>query len=142
MGPLLTSRKGRSRALVREGWPRGRTGWQTVSLSHSPSRTLVTPYCKRTRPGRRTTRRSRVSPLLFLPLCVPSRADPSGLGHAATIYSSVQGPPGVETPTLGFNLQEYRGLCTKTRDGGLIPNKSRVSYAKQPREGVQDLLNR
>jgi hypothetical protein len=33
------------------------------------------------------------SPLLFLPLCVPSRADPSGLGHAATIYSSVQGPP-------------------------------------------------
>jgi hypothetical protein len=28
-----------------------------------------------------------------------SRADPSGLGHAATIYSSVQGPPGVETPT-------------------------------------------
>jgi hypothetical protein len=37
--------------------------------------------------------------LLFSPLCVPSRADPSGLGHAATIYSSVQGPPGVETPT-------------------------------------------
>jgi hypothetical protein len=36
---------------------------------------------------------------LFSP-CVPSRADPSGLGHAATIYSSVQGPPGVETPTI------------------------------------------
>jgi hypothetical protein len=39
------------------------------------------------------------SPLLFSPLCAPSRADPSRLGHAATIYSSVQGPPGVETPT-------------------------------------------
>jgi hypothetical protein len=52
-------------------------------------------------PGRRTTRRPQVSPLLFLtPLCAPSRADPSGLGHAATIYSSVQGPPGVETPTI------------------------------------------
>ncbi len=38
--------------------------------------------------------------LSFVPPCVPSRADPSGLGHAATIYSSVQGPPGVETPTL------------------------------------------
>jgi hypothetical protein len=38
--------------------------------------------------------------LLFSPLCVPSRADPSGLGHAATIYSSVQGPPGVEMPTM------------------------------------------
>jgi hypothetical protein len=28
------------------------------------------------------------------PLRAPSRADPSGLGHAATIYLSVQGPPG------------------------------------------------
>jgi hypothetical protein len=38
---------------------------------------------------------------LVSPLRAPSHADPSGLGHAATIYSSVQGPPGVETPTLG-----------------------------------------
>jgi hypothetical protein len=64
---------------------------------------LVTPYCKRTQPGRRTTQRPRVSPfaclLSFSPLRAPSRTDPSGLGHAATIYSSVQGPPGVETPT-------------------------------------------
>jgi hypothetical protein len=44
--------------------------------------------------------KGRGFPLLFSPLCVPSRADPSGLGHAATIYSSVQGPPGVETPTI------------------------------------------
>ena len=43
LDPLLTPIKGRSRALVREGWPRGRTGWRTVSLSLSPSRTLVTP---------------------------------------------------------------------------------------------------
>jgi hypothetical protein len=46
--------------------------------------------------------------LLVSPLRAPSRAEPSGLGHAATIYSSVQGPPGVETPTvleiLGFAL--------------------------------------
>jgi hypothetical protein len=41
----------------------------------------------------------RLSPSGFSPLRAPSRADPSGLGHAATIYSSVQGPPGVETPT-------------------------------------------
>jgi hypothetical protein len=66
--------------------------------SLSPSRTLVTPYCKRIHPGRRTTRRPRF-PLAVSPLWVPSRADPSGLGHAATIYSLVQGPPGVETPT-------------------------------------------
>jgi hypothetical protein len=38
--------------------------------------------------------------LVSSPLRAPSRADPSGLGHAATFYSSVQGPPGVETPTV------------------------------------------
>jgi hypothetical protein len=37
----------------------------------------------------------------LFPPCVPSRADPSGVGHTATIYSSVQGPPGVKTPTVG-----------------------------------------
>jgi hypothetical protein len=58
---------------------------------------LVTPYYKRIHPGRRITRAAVPS---FVPPCVPSRADPSGLGHAATIYSSVQGPPGVETPTI------------------------------------------
>jgi hypothetical protein len=68
-----------------------------LSLSLSLARTLVTPYCKRIHPGRRTT---RAAVPLIVPPCVPSRADPSGLGHAATIYSSVQGPPGVETPTL------------------------------------------
>jgi hypothetical protein len=36
------------------------------------------------------------------PLRAPSHADPSGLGHAATIHSSVQGPLGVETPTSAF----------------------------------------
>jgi hypothetical protein len=54
-------------------WPRGRTGRRTrLSLSLSPSRTLVTPYCKRIRPGRRTTR-GRGFPLLFSPLCSVSR---------------------------------------------------------------------
>jgi hypothetical protein len=43
-----------------------------------------------------------VSPCWFSPRCVPSRADPSGLGHTATIYSSVQGPPGVETSTVNI----------------------------------------
>jgi hypothetical protein len=42
--------------------------------------------------------------LFSSPLRAPSRADPSGLGHAATIYSSVQGPPGVETPTVSIDM--------------------------------------
>jgi hypothetical protein len=57
---------------------------------------LVTPYCKRIRPGRKITRAA-----VLFPPCVPSRADPSRLEHAATIYSSVQGPPGVETLIVG-----------------------------------------
>jgi hypothetical protein len=99
------------------------------ALSLSPTRTLVTPYCKRTRPGRRTTRRSRVSPfacLLSSPLRAPSRADPSGLGHAATIYSSVQGPPGVKTPTVGA---PGRGLLHVDEQ---LPVKLQMGSLQQP----------
>jgi hypothetical protein len=42
----------------------------------------------------------------------------------------------------GLNLQDYRGLCAKTRNGGFISNKPRVSYAKQPRKGVSGESNR
>jgi hypothetical protein len=42
----------------------------------------------------------------------------------------------------GLNLQDYRGLRAKTRDGGLISNKSRVSLRKLPREGVSGESNR
>jgi hypothetical protein len=38
----------------------------------------------------------------LLPLRAPSRADPSGLGHATTFHSSVQGPLGLETPTINM----------------------------------------
>jgi hypothetical protein len=67
-----------------------------------------------------------VFPLLFSPLCVPSRADPSGLGHAATIYSSVQGPPGVETPTVGA---PGRGLL---RVDEQLPVKLQMGSLQQP----------
>jgi hypothetical protein len=33
----------------------------------------------------------------------------------------------------GFNLQDYKGMRVKTRDNGLILNKSRVSLIKLPR---------
>jgi hypothetical protein len=42
----------------------------------------------------------------------------------------------------GFNLQEYRGLRAKTRDGRLILNKPMVSLIKLPREGVSGDSNR
>jgi hypothetical protein len=69
-----------------------------------PAWTLVTPYCKRTRPGRGTNTKAAGFPPLsrsgcLFPLRAPSRADPSEMGHAATFHSSAQGPPDLETPT-------------------------------------------
>jgi hypothetical protein len=66
-----------------------------------------------------------VSPYCFPP-CVLSRADPSGLGHAATIYSSVQGPPGVETPIVGTL---GRGLL---RVDEHLPVKLQMGSLQQP----------
>ncbi len=87
---------------MREGRVGGRADEQAHSLSLAND---CNPYYERIPLAQDNT--SRVSPLCsisqprFSPLCVPSRANPSGLGHVATIYSSVQGPPGVETPTVG-----------------------------------------
>jgi hypothetical protein len=85
-------------------------------LAPSPVWTLVTPFCKRTRPGRGTNTKaagfpplSRPSPATSLsPLRARPRVDPSGLGHAATLHSSAQGPPGLETPTKPvFGMGRY-----------------------------------
>jgi hypothetical protein len=62
----------------------------------------------------------------FSPPCVPSRADPFGLGHAATIYSSVQGPLRVETPTVGT---PGRGLL---RVDEQLPVKLQMGSLQQP----------
>jgi hypothetical protein len=78
------------------------------------------------------TRRPRVSPFYAClppassPLRAPSRADPSGLGHAATIYSSIQGPPGFETPTVGA---PGRGLL---RVDEQLPVKLQMDSLQQP----------
>jgi hypothetical protein len=63
----------------------------------------------------------------LFPPCVPSRADPSGLGHAATIYSSFQGPPGVETPTGTFGL-ESKPQCEEVQ--GIRRMVQSQSYAQ------------
>jgi hypothetical protein len=87
LDPLLASIKGRPRALMREGHRAGgRADEQACSLS--PSRTLLTPTASAS-PWRRITRAA------FSPPCVPSRANPSGLGHAATIFTRrSRDPPG------------------------------------------------
>jgi hypothetical protein len=60
------------------------------------------------------------------PLRAPSHADPSGLGHAAIIYSSVQGPPRFETPTVGA---PGRGLL---RVDEQLPVKLQMGSLQQP----------
>jgi hypothetical protein len=77
-------------------------------LAPSPAWTLVTPYCKRTRPGRGTNTKaagfpplSRRSPATSLsPLRARPRARPIWAGARGDIHSSAQGPPGLETPTI------------------------------------------
>jgi hypothetical protein len=103
------------------------------ALAPSPAWTLVTPYCKRTRPGRRTNTKaagfpplSRPSLAAFSPLRAQPRADPSGLGHAATFHLSAQGPPGLEMPTVGAL---GRGLL---RVDEQLPVKLQMGSLQQP----------
>jgi hypothetical protein len=82
---LLASIKGRSRALMRGG---GRMGGRlTNQLTLSPPVNACNPYCKRIPSWHRITRAT------VLPPCVLSRANPSGLGHAATILLVGPGTP-------------------------------------------------
>jgi hypothetical protein len=104
--------KGRTRAFLEKVGRAGTRTGQALSWGRSlpsPAWMLVTPYCKRTRPGRGTNTKaagfpplSRPSPAASLPPFALAHAlDPSGLGHAA--HSLVgSGTPGLETPT-GFN---------------------------------------
>jgi hypothetical protein len=55
-----------------------------------------------------STSHAHLPPASFSLLRALSRADPSGLGHAATIYSSVQGPPGLETPTQPLLIPQWK----------------------------------
>jgi hypothetical protein len=89
LDPLLASIKGRSRAFMREG----RAGEQADEQAHSLSlANACNPYYECIPPAQDNT--SRVFPLVF-------HLAPTHLGWDTQrqFYSSVQGPPGVETPT-------------------------------------------
>jgi hypothetical protein len=94
MDPLLTPIKGRTRAFLEKVGRAGTRTRQALSWGRSlpsPTWTLVTPYCKRTRPGRGMNTKaagfpplSRPPPATSLPPFALAHAlDPSGLGHAA-----------------------------------------------------------
>jgi hypothetical protein len=98
LDPLLASIKGRSRALMREGRAGGQADEQARSLSLANACNL---YCKRIPLAQDNT--SRVFPLVF-------HLAPTHLGWDTQrqFYSSVRGPPGVETliPTVPSFLSE------------------------------------
>jgi hypothetical protein len=71
----------------------GRADGQALSPSLANA---CNPYCKRILPWRRITRATVLPPLVFH--LAPTHL---GWGTQRQFYSSVQGPPGVETPTVG-----------------------------------------
>jgi hypothetical protein len=100
----------------------------------SPAWTLVTPYCKRTRPGRGTNTKaagfpplSHRSPVASLsPLRARPRARPIWAGARGDTHSSAQGPPGLETPTVGA---PGRGLLCVDEQ---LPVKLQMGSLQQP----------
>ena len=82
-GPSPYAYKRKVQGPLTEGWPRGegRDGAR-VSLSLPPAWTLVTPYCKRTRPGRGTNTKAAGFPFYaYLP---PAPFPPFALRLAPT----------------------------------------------------------
>jgi hypothetical protein len=96
--------KRKDQGLLREGWPHGTRTGQALSWGRSPPSlawTLVTPYCKRTRPGRGTNTKaagfpplSRPSPATSLsPLRARPRARPIWAGARDTLTRRLRDPP-------------------------------------------------
>jgi hypothetical protein len=102
--------KRKDQGPLREGWPRGdeeETSARVRPLAPSPAWTLVTPYCKRTRPGRGMNTKaagfpplSRPSPATSLPPFALGLAS-THLGWGTRRHSLVGlGTPSLETPTV------------------------------------------
>jgi hypothetical protein len=88
--PYVYKRKAQSSRTRRLAARENGLAHEALSLSHANA---CNPLLQAHSPWAQDNTKAAGSPLLFSTLCVPSRADPSGLGHAATIYLSVQGPP-------------------------------------------------
>jgi hypothetical protein len=109
-GPSPCSYKREVQGLHARG-SRGGTSWRTGSLSRVNACNPYyehTPWCEITRAA--------------LSSCVPSCANPSGQGHAATNLLVGPGTPGVETPTRPHRFPVNRtGLTTLAYNASLTP---------------------
>jgi hypothetical protein len=122
--------------LAARGRGRDRRSLRGRSLP-SPAWTLVTPYCKRTRPGRGTNTKatgfpplSRRPPAASLspPFALALALDPSKLGHAATLTRRPKGPPGLGTPTT-MNQYMIRPSDHESMVEGESDNESAKDYS-------------
>jgi hypothetical protein len=93
---------------------RGLVARENGPLSLSPTRTLVTPYCKRTRPGRRTTRRPRFPFCCLLPPFV-SRLAPTHLGWGTRrqFTRRSRDPPGSKCRHVHIRWVVLTHICTR-----------------------------
>src|SRR5688572_31164736 len=125
LDPLLTPIKGRTRAFLEKVGRAGTRTGQALSWGRSlpsPAWTLVTPYCKRTRPGRGTNTKaagfpplSHPSPATSLPPFALAHAlDPSGLGHAAHSLVGLRDPRSRDADNYVCSLELERNLRAKT----------------------------
>jgi hypothetical protein len=101
----------------------GRTDEPAHSLS--PSRTLVTPTASAS-PWRRITRAA------FCPPCVPSRANPSGLGHATTILLVGPGTP------RGRNADSWRARYDVPEASAQRGTKKKAKKKSQAKRDAAD----
>jgi hypothetical protein len=120
-GPSPYAYKRKAQGTRTRGLAAQEDGTARAGLSPPPTRTLVTPYCKRTRPGRRTTRRPRVSPLRLSPSSFP----PSCSVSRRPIWAGARGdnllvgpgtPRGRNADTIGQGVKlierAHRGLAS------------------------------
>jgi hypothetical protein len=111
-------------------------------LAPSPAWTLVTPYCKRTRPGRGTNTKaagfpplSRPSPATSLPpFALGLTPTHLGWGTRRHFTRRPRDPPGLETPTI-IDVVFFDACMRCTR---LCPLKSGVTVCHLVDPAIQD----
>jgi hypothetical protein len=109
-------------------WPRGRTG-RRARLSLSPSRTLVTHYCKRIRPGRRTTRRLRFPLTVSPPFVFRLAPTHPGWDTQRQFTRRSRDPPG----------SKRRHLSPPIGKGDLISRRREITKPQGRKDGMPKL---
>jgi hypothetical protein len=111
LDPLLASIKGRARALIRGVVAREDGLTNRLALSLSPSRTLVTPTASASTLAQDNMSRG------FPPFVFRLAPTHLGWGTRRQFYSSVQGPPRVETPTKTVSHHTINEVSNPTNLG-------------------------